>query len=136
MNAVLVMSGTKDLTGEHRGTLRIEGLASRHPVRWRVRCTNENCRLQTVIDHARLQNGAVKDCPNAQCKRPASAPRSVLATTGIATPAVRTRDSDAAREFRREPPKPQVRWAAPTAEALRNADPDVLRHYLDDLENR
>lgn len=134
--STVVHHGFKDLTGEHRGTLLIEGLASRHPVRWRVRCANENCRLTTIVDHVRLQNGAVKDCPNPQCKRPTSAPRSVLATTGIATPAVRTRDSDAAREFRREPPKPQIRWAAPTAEALRNADPDVLRHYLDDLENR
>jgi len=134
--STVVHHGFKDLTGENRGTLLIEGLASRHPVRWRVRCTNEQCRLTTIVDHVRLQNGAVKDCPNAQCKCPTSVRRVVLAKTGIATPAVRSRDSDAAREFRREPSKPQVRWTAMTDEMMRNADPDALRHYLDDLEGR
>jgi len=132
----IVFNGFSDLTGEHRGTLVIEGLASRSPVRWRVRCTNENCRLQTVIDHTRLQNGAITDCPNAQCKRPTSVRRATLAATGVATPAVRSRDSDAARDFRREPPKPQVRWAPLTHEMLRNADPDSLRRHLDELEGK
>lgn len=68
MSTQRVMSGgSADLTGQRRGTLLIERMASRSPLRWHVRCENEQCNLQTVVDHARLQNGALKTCPNPQC---------------------------------------------------------------------
>lgn len=131
-----VYNGFTDLAGQQRGTLLIERLASRHPVRWHVRCLNDGCGLRTVIDHARLQNGAVTDCTNLQCKRPASAPRAAFAATGFATPAIRSRDSDSARQFQRERQTARVTWREPTADTFANADPDALRHYLDSREDQ
>lgn len=97
-----VMSGIQDLTGERRGSLVIERIASRRPLRWYVRCLNKECNLQTVVDHARLQNGAVRDCPNAQCGKEQAMPRTTLAKTGSRTDAVRSRDSRSALEYMRE----------------------------------
>jgi hypothetical protein len=93
-------SGIADLTGQRRGSLLIESIAQRNPVKWRVRCTDPTCNLQTVIDHSRLQSGAVKDCPNQHGQT--TVRRSGLATTVNASPAVRSRDSESARHFHAE----------------------------------
>jgi hypothetical protein len=130
MSTTRVMPGIENLEGQTFNGLTVERLVSRHPVRWCLRCSR--CGTHWDESHERVR---YVTCRNSSCGK-TSAPRSSLITTGVAVPAVRSRDSDAAREFRREPPKPQVRWAPLTAEMLRNADPDGLRHHLDYLERK
>lgn len=97
--SIRAMPGVEDLTGQSRGSLLIEGIAQRQPLRWRVRCTNPGCNCSAVIDHMRLQNGAVFKCPNRQCGKAPAASRSRQAQPG-ASEAIRSRDSESAREFR------------------------------------
>ena len=124
-----VMPGIEDLTGREFNGIRVERLASRSPVRWHVRCTK--CGSNWIEDHVRVR---YIGCRNASCGRPASEPRRPLVQTGNAIPATRTRDSDSARQFHRgENTVPTVRWAQPDPETFRNADPDSLRGYLDQV---
>jgi hypothetical protein len=132
---MLEMSGIENIQGQRRGTLLIETLVSRRPVRWRVRC--ESCGLSTVVDHTRLQNGAVASCPNgANCGRTIQ-PRTpgATASVGVVPTAVRSRDAGSARQFQREQSaQPLVRWAEPSADTFTGVDPSSIRGYMDYLE--
>jgi hypothetical protein len=76
------MPGVQDLQGQYRGTLFIERIASRRPLRWWVKCQYPGCGLEMVIDHARLQNGAVQECPHSSGHGRRVQTRSTLAATG------------------------------------------------------
>jgi hypothetical protein len=137
MSTQRIMSdGLEDIQGQHRGTLLIESVASRRPLRWHVKC--ECCGLSTVIDHSRLQNGAVSGCPNIDCGKTIR-PRTpgAMVQTGQAVTATRSRDSESLRQFQREEAARQnVRWADPDANTFASADPDSLRRYINHMENR
>jgi hypothetical protein len=137
--SILEMPGIENIQGQRRGTLLIETLVSRRPVRWRVRCGYEGCGLTTVVDHMRLQNGFVLNCPNVANHGLSAQPRKTgaSATVGTVPTAVRSRDSQSIREFQRQrTTEPTYRWKEPSADTFKGADPDSLRRYLDSMENR
>lgn len=62
------MNTHENLTGQTRGTLRIQGIARRVPsLAWTCTCTV--CGTSTVYEHRHLTQNA--SCKNASCGRPA-----------------------------------------------------------------
>lgn len=133
MTTTRVMPGIEDLTGKSRGSLRIEKLISRLPVRWAVRCEFPGCGLSTIVDHQKLQNGVVTDCPNRanhQRSNRARTPGPVATVATIPT-GVRSRDSASSRQFQREQRAVLERRYSEPVGIPPDADPDILRRYLD-----
>lgn len=127
-----MMYGTEDLTGQHRGTLLVERAVSLRPLRWHVRC--EVCGTSFQVDHMRLQNGAVNACPNNLCGKTPAVSRSTSAQTGQRVEAIRSRDTESARDFHQQ--EQHIVWGQPSTEGMLNADPDSLRRFLDYEENK
>lgn len=128
-----IMPGIDNLQGREFNGIFVERLASRHPVRWQLRCVR--CGSNWVEDHARVR---YIGCRNSTCGRAPLEPRATLVQTGQAMTAVRSRDSESAREFhRQQTAEPVIRWAAQPSEAgMQNADPSSMRRYLDYVEGR
>jgi hypothetical protein len=101
MSTLVMTDGSQNLEGQRRGSLVIERIASRRPLRWAVRCINDTCNLRTVVDHVKLQNGTVKNCPNPQCGKASSA-RQSIGSVGQQVPLNRSAVSDEARRFHAE----------------------------------
>lgn len=117
MNTRREMSGFRDLTGTvNPSGQRITRMVSRNPLRWEVTC--DHCKtVQPAVLHARAQ---YVSCRNVTCGQTAPAPRSAQAQPG-APEAVRSRDSQSARQFRnaeaeREGQERQVAEEQATAE--------------------
>lgn len=95
----IMLSGQIDQTGTTNvNGLFVDGMASRYPLRWAVHCVQ--CNSSWVEDHSRIQYAS---CRNSTCGRTIK-PRSMggLTSTGTVNTAVRSRDSESAREFMRE----------------------------------
>lgn len=119
-----VMQGLVDYTGTtNQNGIVVEQMASRNPLRWFVRCTR--CSSNWIADHRQIEYLA---CRNSQCGKDSLEPSRTLAQTGQAITAVRSRDSQSAREYQREHAEPERHWAEPIFE---NADPASIRRYLD-----
>lgn len=128
-----VMPGIENLEDREFNGVRVERLASRHPVRWYLRCVR--CGANWIEDHARVR---YTGCRNSSCGHSASEPRATLARTGNPVTAVRSRDSESVWEYQRQQSAASVvKWAAqPSESGMLAADPSSVRAYIDHLEKR
>jgi hypothetical protein len=58
MSERIMLSGSRDLTGEVFNGLRVQGEACRRPLRWNTECTE--CGSHTVWDHTKLLSGVAR----------------------------------------------------------------------------
>lgn len=130
MTTTRVMVGTADFTGQRVNTLHIGAMVSRHPSP-RYMTTCERCGARGTAGQHDISTGAAR-CRAASCGREPLEPRATLAQVGYTPTAVRSRDSESARQFQQQQIEKPVRWAdQPSEVGLQNADPDSLRRFLD-----
>lgn len=98
MSTQRIMAGFEDLTGKTFGTLNVVQMVCRSPLTWRVVCTR--CNSSWNERHERIR---YVSCRNSVCGRTVK-PRTMggLTSTGAVNVAIRSRDSESAREFKRE----------------------------------
>jgi hypothetical protein len=113
------------LEGRTVGTLSVERLTSLRPPRYAIRCQQCGTRWDGE-GHANLTTNP--RCRNLSCGRAELPPAPSMGAVRVHTSAVRSADSDAARRYVADAPRP-----APTAVVL-PANPDGMRSYLDALE--
>lgn len=132
MSSTVVYNGFQNLEGQvnQRG-LEIVRLVSRRPVVWLVR---HSCGSEWREPHVSVRYAG---CRNNNCGQAPLEARRTMAQTGQAITATRSRDSESVRRFVREQTAQAARQRfEPGADAMKNADPDSMRRYLDYLEGR
>lgn len=126
-------NGFIDLAGKSFGTLTVTQIARRTPaLAWRYRCNR--CGTEGITLHTALVNGSAR-CGNNGCGRSVPNPSRTAAIV-VPTPAVRSRDSDAARHHARTQ-VPSVSFSGePSREAMLNADTGSVIAYLNDRDEK
>jgi hypothetical protein len=99
MSSRRVMNGATDLTGSTNPQgQRITRMVTRRPLAWELRCTICGG-SQSPVAHNRAEYAV---CRNTNCGKSVTSPRATLATTVNKSVAVRSRDSESARQFHTE----------------------------------
>jgi len=98
MSTVVVRQGLADLLGSTVKGLFVTRMVSRHPPRYETQCGV--CSAKRVFSHTQLTSGTARCIADGCGKKPVTRPAAL--STDVRVPAVRSRDSDAARQFQAE----------------------------------
>jgi hypothetical protein len=117
-----------NLTGQAFGTVQILQIARRTPtVAWQFKC---RCGTSGIAQHAALLNGSF-NCPNASCGKAPVKPATPSGGVGQRVMAVRSSDTASARRYAEDMGRQVQAQSEFTEQDFRNADPDILRAYMD-----
>jgi hypothetical protein len=120
-----------NLTGRNFGTVQILQIARRTPtVAWHFKC---RCGTSGIALHTALLNGSFK-CPNMSCGKEPGKPASSSGGVGQRVMAIRSSDTANARRYAEDVRRQARVQSEFTEKDFRNADPDILRHYMDRMD--